>query len=160
MKRVGFFLVFFVLTTGVFAFNQSIELKGIKTVNVAVANLSDDLVKDGVDKEALATTLELALRKAGLSVLTQDQHDGTVSTISLQVSDIKEPNGRFYATDVSLACFDNVYNNRRIAGPFSTIIWSKDVLQLLGVIDLSRVIEGEKKLIDIFLTDYAQAISQ
>ena len=150
MKRSGFFLVFFVLSTAVFAFNQSIELKGIKTVNVVVADLADDLVKDGVEKETLATTLELALRKAGLTVLTQGQYDGTVPTVSLWVSDIKEPNGRFYATDVVLACLDNVYNNRT-AGPFSAIIWSKNVLQLLGVIDLSRVVEGEKKLIDIFL---------
>ena len=159
MTRFGFFLVFVVLSTTAFAFNQSIELKGVKTVNVVVADLSDNLVKDGVEKETLATTLELALRKAGLTVLTRGQYDGTVPTISLQVSDIKEPNGRFYATDVVLACLDNVYNNRT-AGPFNAIIWSKDVLQLLGKIDLSRVVEGEKNLIDIFLTDYAQANSQ
>jgi hypothetical protein len=159
MKRSGFFLVFIVLSTTVFAFNQSIELKGIKKVNVVVADLSDDLVKDGVERGSLATTLELALRKAGLIVLTQDQYDSTVPTISLRISDIKEPSGRFYTTDIVLACFDNVYSNR-MAGPFSAMIWSKDILQLLGVIDLSRVVEGEKKLIDIFLTDYAQAISQ
>ena len=159
MKRSGFFFVFFILSTTVFAFNQSIELKGIRTVNVVVANLSDNLVKDGIERETLATTLELALRKAGLTVLTEGQYDGTVPTISLQVSDIKEPNGRFYATDVVLACLDNVYNNR-MAGPFDAIIWSKDVLQLLGVIDLSRVVEGEKMVIDMFLNDYAQAGSQ
>jgi hypothetical protein len=159
MKRSGFFFVFFVLSTTVFAFNQSIELKGIRTVNVVVANLSDNLVKDGIERETLATTLELALRKAGLTVLTEGQYDSTVPTISLQVSDIKEPNGRFYATDVVLACLDNVYNNR-IAGPFDAIIWSKDVLQLLGVIDLSRVVEGEQMVIDMFLNDYAQAGSQ
>jgi len=159
MKRSGFFFVFFILSTTVFAFNQSIELKGIRTVNVVVANLSDNLVKDGIERETLATTLELALRKAGLTVLTEGQYDGTVPTISLQVSDIKEPNGRFYATDVVLACLDNVYNNR-MAGPFDAIIWSKDVLQLLGVIDLSRVVEGEKMVIDMFLNDYAQASSQ
>ena len=101
----------------VFAFNQSMELKGIKTVNVVVADLSDDLVKDGVEKETLAATLELALKKAGLTVLAQGQYDGTVPTISFQVSDIKEPNGRFYATDIVLACLDNVYNNRTV-GPF------------------------------------------
>src|SRR5208283_5572457 len=156
MKRSGFFLVFFILSTTVFAFNQSIELKGIRTVNVVVANLSDDLVKDGIEKETLATTLELALSKAGLTVLTEGQYDGTVPTISLQVSDIKEPNGRFYATDVVLACLDNVYNNRT-SGPFVAAIWSKDVLQLLGVIDLSRLVEAERKLIEMFLTDYIQA---
>jgi hypothetical protein len=158
MKRSGFFLAFIVLSTTLFAFNQSMELKGIKKVNVVVADLSDDLVTDGIEKESLATTLELPLRKAGLTVLTRDQYDGTVPTISLQVSDIKEPNGRFYAADIVLACFDNVYNNRT-AGPFSAIIWSNDILQLLGVIDLSRVVEGEKKLIDMFLTDYARANS-
>jgi hypothetical protein len=158
MKRSGFFLVFFILSTTVFAFNQPLELKGIKTVNVAVSDLSNDLVKDRVDKESLANTLELALRNAGLTVLTQGQFDGTVPTISLQVSDVKEPNGRFYATDISLACFDNVYNNIT-AGPFSAIIWSKDVLQLLGVVDLSRVLEGEKKLINMFLSDYTQGNS-
>jgi hypothetical protein len=158
MKRLGFFFVFFLFSMTVFAFNQSIELKGIKKVNVVVADLSDNLVKDGVEKESLATTLELALKKAGLTVLTQDQYDGTVPTVSVQVSDIKEPNGRFYAADVVLACLDNVYNNRT-AGPFAAIIWSKDILQLLGVIDLSRVLEGEKKLIDMFLTDCAQANS-
>ena len=151
-------MVFFILSTTVFAFNQPSELKGIKTVNVAVSDLSNDLVKDRVDKESLANTLELALRNAGLTVLTQDQYDGTVPTISLRVSDVKEPNGRFYATDLSLACFDNVYNNRT-AGPFSAIIWSKDVLQLLGVVDLSRVLEGEKKLISTFLSDYTQGNS-
>ena len=154
--RSGLFLVFFLLTTTLFAFSQSIELKGIKTVNVAVAELSDDLVQDGVEKEVLTTTLELALRRAGLTVLTQPQYDGTVPTISLQVSAIKEPNGRFYATDVVLTCLDNVYDNRT-AGPFSASIWSKDVLQLLGVIDLSRLVEAERKLIEMFLTDYIQA---
>ena len=159
MTRFGFFLVFFALSTTVFAFNQALELKGIKTVNVVVADLSEDLVKDGVEKETLAAILEVPLREAGLTILTQDQYDSTVPTISLQVSDIKEPNGRFYAADVVLSCLDNVYNNRT-AGPFDAIIWSKDVLQLLGVIDLGRVVEAEKKLIDIFLNDYAQANSQ
>jgi hypothetical protein len=158
MKRSGFFLAFFAFLTTVFAFSQSMELTGIKTVNVAVADLSDDLVKNGVEKATLVTTLELALEKAGLTVLAQGQYDGTVPTISFQVSDIKEPNGRFYATDVVLTCLDNVYNNRT-AGPFRAIIWSKDALQLLGVIDLSRVLQGEKKLIEMFLTDYAQANS-
>jgi hypothetical protein len=159
MKRSGLFFVFFVLTTTVFAFNQSMELKGIKTVNVVVADLSDDLVRDGVGKQTLAATLELALAKAGLIALPQGQYDGTVPTISLQVSDIKEPNGRFYAIDVVLSCLDNVYDNRT-AGPISAAIWSKDVLQLLGVIDLSRVVKGEKTLIDMFLADYVEASSQ
>ena len=158
MKRTGF-LVCFVLSATVFAFTQSMELKGMTTVNVMVADLSDELVKDGVEKESLASTLELLLGKAGLTVLRQDRYDGAAPTLSLQVSDIKEPNGRFYAIDIVLACLDNVYNNRT-AGPFSAIIWSKDLLQLLGAIDLSRVVEGEKKLIEMFLTDYAQANSQ
>lgn len=152
-------MVFFGLSTAAFAFNQSAELKGIKTVNVVVADLSDDLVKDGVEKETLITTLEAALGKAGLIVLPQGQFGGTVPTISLQVSDIREPNGRFYATDIVLACLDNVYNNRT-AGPLVAAVWSKDVLQLLGSIDLKRVVEGEKTLIDMFLADYAEAISQ
>jgi hypothetical protein len=159
MKRSSFFLVFFILSTTVYAFNQSMELKGIRTVNVMVADLSGDLVNDGVETETLAATLAVALRKAGLTVLPQGHYDSTVPTISLQISDIKEPNGRFYATDVVLACLDNVYNNRT-AGPFSAVIWSNDVLQLLGMIDVSRVVEGEKRLIDIFLADYAAANSQ
>jgi len=159
MKRFGFFLVFFDLSTTVFAFNQAIELKGIKTVNVVVADLSDDLVKDGIEKETLAATLDVPLREAGLTIHTQDQYDSIVPTIFLQVSDIKEPNGRFYAADIVLSCVDNVYNNR-IAGPFDAMIWSKNVLQLLGVVNLGRVVEGEKKLIDMFLNEYAQANSQ
>ena len=96
MKWLGFLLAFFILSTTVFALNQYVDLKGIKTVNVMVADLSDDLVNDGVDKEALATDLELALRTAGLTVLMQGQYDDTVPTISLQVTAIKEPDGRFY----------------------------------------------------------------
>jgi hypothetical protein len=110
---------------------------------VVVSDLPDDLVKDGVEKKSLATTLELALRKAGLNVLMRDQYDGTVPTISLQFSDIKEPNGRLHATDIGLACLDNVCNNRT-AGPFNAIIWLMDVLQPSGVIDLNRVVESEK----------------
>ena len=77
MKRSVFFLAFLVLSTNLFAFNQSMELKGIRTVNVMVAGLSDDLVNDGVEKETLAATLTIALRKAGLTVLSQGRHPGS-----------------------------------------------------------------------------------
>ena len=69
MKGVCFLLVFLALSTTAFAFNQPAELKGIKTVNVMIADLSDDLINDGVDKEALRTTLERALSTAGIVVL-------------------------------------------------------------------------------------------
>jgi hypothetical protein len=151
MKRIGFLLAFFILSTTVFALNQSAELKGIKTVNVKVA-----VLPDGVEEETLRTTLELALTTAGLTVLPQDQYSDTVPTIILRVSSIKEPGGRFYATDIALACLDNV-SNQRMLSVFSAVIWSNDVLQLLGVIDSSRIIEGERKLIDLFLNDYLQA---
>ena len=156
MKRLAFLLAFFLLSTAAFALNQSIELKGIKTVNVMVSVLPDDLVNDRVDKEALTTTLKLAAKTAGLTVLSQGQYDDTIPTISLRVSAIGEPNGRFYATGIVLECLDNVYNNR-IAGPFTAIIWTRNLLQLLGKVDLSRVPEGEKKLIDLLLNDYVAA---
>ena len=156
MKGPGFFLVFLALSTTAFAFNQPAELKGIKTVNVMIADLSDDLISDGVDKEALRTTLELALTTAGIAVLSRDQFDDTVPTIALRVSEIKEPNGRFYAATVALACLDNV-SNSRILGPFSAAIWARDELLLLGKVDLSRVASGEKQLVDLFLNDYKAA---
>lgn len=109
-----------------------------------------------VDRGALVTTLEDALKDAGIAVLQQGQSSDTVPTISLHVSVIKEPNGRFFATDTVLACFDNV-SNSRTAGQFSAIIWSKDVLQLLGMVDTRRVLEAEKTLIDLFLSDYRRA---
>jgi hypothetical protein len=84
--KLRFCLLFLVLSTTVFAFNQPMELKGIKTVNVVVANLSNDLVKDGIDRETLSTTLKLALQKAGLTVLTRDQYDGTVPTIQTRIN--------------------------------------------------------------------------
>jgi hypothetical protein len=45
----------------------------------------------------------------------------------------------------------------RIAGPFSAAIWTRDVLLLLGKVDLSMVVGGEKKLIDLFPKDYQEA---
>jgi len=159
MRWSAVFLVFLFLAASAFGFNQSTDLKGIRTVNVVVGDLPDDLITNGVEKETLATTLELALKKAGLTVLARDQYDGTVPTLSLDVSEIKEPHGRFFATDIVLACLDNVYNNR-IAGPFDAVIWSRDVLQLLGVVDSSRIVAGEQNLIDMFVSDYAPANPQ
>lgn len=156
MKWIASLLVFSFLSTTVFALDQSVALKGIQTVNVMVADLSDDLIKDGVEKETVRTTLELALRTAGLTILSQDQYTDTIPTITLRVLAIKEPNGRFYATDIALVCSDNV-SNPRIPAIFSAVIWSNNVLQLLGKVDLSRVVEGEKKLIDLFLNDYLEA---
>lgn len=156
MKGLAFLVFFFILSTTAFALNQSLELKGIKTVNITVADVSDDLVKDGVDSETVRTTLEAALRGAGLTVLPRDHYDDAHPTITVQVSSIKEPNGRFYAADIVLACLENV-SDRRTAGMFSAIIWTRDLLQLLGKVDLGRVVEGEKKLIDLFLEDYLQA---
>jgi hypothetical protein len=62
----------------------------------------------GVDKGVLAATLQDALKGAGLAVLEPGQASDTDPTISLHVSSIKEPNGRFFATDTVLACLDNV----------------------------------------------------
>lgn len=156
MKWSCCFVAFFMLATTAFSLNQPGELKGIRTVNVMVADLSDDLVNDGVEKVALASTLELALRTAGLTVLTQGQYSDAVPTITLQVSVIKEPKGRFFATDIVLTCMENV-SDTRTAGMFSAIIWTRDLLQLLGKIDLGRVVDGEKKLADLFLKDYLLA---
>ncbi len=156
MTKFLSFLAFAVLSMPVFAFNQPTELRGIKTVNVMVADLPGELLSAGVSKDALAATLESALTAAGLSVLPQGQFAGTAPTITLRVSAIREPNGRFYATDIVLDCMDNV-TSRRTAGAFDALIWSKDVLQLLGAIDIGRIAGGEKKLISMFLTDYAQA---
>ncbi len=159
MRRSAVFPVFFFLAASAFGFNQSMELKGIQTVNVMVSDLSDDLVNAGVQKDSIAAVLELALKNAGIAVLAHDQYSGTVPTIWLRVSEIKEPHGRFFATDIVLECLDNVYNNR-IAGPFDAVIWSRDVLQFLGAVDSNRIVDGEKKLIDMFLSDYAQANRQ
>ncbi|MFI5368265.1 MAG: hypothetical protein ACHQ1F_04555 [Spirochaetia bacterium] len=156
MKSFVFFFLFLILSTTAFALNQSAELKGIRTVHAVVFDLSDDLVRDGVQKESIRTTLEAGLTAAGLNVLAQDQYDDTAPTITVRVSAIREPNGRFYAIDIVLACVDNV-SSSRIAGPFSAAIWSNDVLELLGKVDLSRVVEGEKKLVDLFLNDYLEA---
>jgi len=149
-------LALLVVSTSAFAFNLSTDLKGIATVNVMVADLPDELIKSGVEKAALGTTLEDALKGAGLAVLEQGHYADTVQTITLHVSVVREPNGRFFATDTVLACFDNV-SNRRAAGEFSALVWSKDVLQLLGMVDTRRVLEAEKKLIDLFLSDYQRA---
>lgn len=156
MRGVGFLLAFLTLSTTSFALNQPEDIKGITTVNVTVADLSDDLVSDGVDKEAVRTILERALKTAGITVLPQDQYDDTVPTVSVQISAIKEPSGRFSAIDIILACLDNVTNNR-IAGPFHAVIWTRNLFQLLGKVDLSRVMEGEQSLIDLFLNDYQEA---
>jgi hypothetical protein len=156
MKSLCFLSAFFLLSTTAFALNQFLELKSIKTVNVIVADLSDNLVRDGVTNDEVRATLELALRATGLTVLTQGQYDDTVPTITLRVSSIKEPNGRFYASDIVLACLDNVSNGRML-GPFTAVIWTRDLLQLLGKVDLSRIVDGEKQLIDLFLNDYLKA---
>ena len=159
MRGLVLLSLLLVVSTTAFALNQSGELKGIKTVHAVVFDLSDDLVRDGVQEERIRTTLEAGLTAAGLNVLAQDQYDDTAPTITVRVSAIREPSRRFYAIDIVLACVDNV-SNSRIVGPFSAAIWSNDVLELLGKVDLSRVVEGEKKLVDLFLKDYLEANPQ
>ena len=156
MKNTFLLAVFVVLSTAAFAFNQPTELRGITTVNVMVADLPDVLSANGVGKDALASALEEALRAAGLTVLSQGEYADTVPTVSLEVRAIKPPDGRIYAADIVLDCLDNV-SSRRTAGVFTAIIWSKNVLALLGAVDQGRIMDGEKKLIEMFLGDYAQA---
>jgi hypothetical protein len=156
MKWFGCLLVFFILSTTPFVIAQSVVLKDIKTVNVTVAPLSDDLINDGVTLDAVRNALDIGLRTVGLTVLSQGQYQDTVPTITLRVLAIKEPNGRFYATDIILACLDNV-TNLRTKRMFTATIWSNDLLQLLGIVDLNRVLEGENKLLDMFIDDYLKA---
>ena len=92
----------------------------------------------------------------GLTVLSQGEYADTVPTVSLEVRAIKPPDGRIYAADIVLDCLDNV-SSRQTTGVFTAIIWSKNVLALLGAVDQGRIMDGEKKLIEMFLGDYAQA---
>lgn len=156
MKKPLFLLVFLAFAAPAFAFNQPTELCGITTVNVTVADLPRDLTAKGVTKDALAASLEAALQKAGISVLPSDSRSDTVPTISLRMTAVGTPNGRFFATDIVLECLDNV-SSRRTAGEFEAVIWSNDVLQLLGEIDLSRITQGEQTLVGLFLRDYRQS---
>ncbi len=154
MKRIVSLLAFIFLCTGAFALNQLLELKGITTVNVVVADLPEDLVAAGVTIDGVRTALESALGTAGLTVLLPDLGRSTVPTINLRVSSVKE--GRFTAIDLVLSCLDNV-SNGRVLGPFSAIIWTRDVLLFLGKVDEDRVVAGEKRLVDLFLSDYREA---
>jgi hypothetical protein len=156
MKGTGVIFGLLFLSTTAFALDQNVALKGITTVNIMVSDLSDDLLKDSVSVDYISRTLELGLRSVGLTALSASQYDITVPTVTLRVLSIKEPDGRFYATNTVLASVDNV-SNLRTPGIFTATIWSNDLLRLLGRVDIARVIEGEKQLIDLFLNNYSQA---
>ena len=109
----------------------------------------------GVLKDALAAGLEGALKSGGLTVLPGAPTD-TVPTVSLSVSAARVPDGRIYAMEIVLACQDNV-TSRRTPGRLAAVIWSRDVLSLLGAVDQARVAASEKTLVDLFVSDWLVA---
>ncbi len=153
MKPLALLVAFLAAAPAVFAFNQATDLRGITTVQAAVADLPQDLVTAGVHREVLAAQLAEALRSGGLTVLAGDSARGTVPTVLLRVSAARAPDGRIYAVDVAVDCLDNV-SSRRAAGEFAAVVWSRDVLSLLGAINDARFAASEKTLVDLFLADW------
>ena len=157
MKNTFLLAVFVVVSTAAFAFNQPTELRGITTVNVMVADLPDVLSANGVGKDALASALEdgFAGSRARLSFRR-------VSTLTRfprfpwRSAQESRPTAESMRRTLSLTAWTYV-SSRRTAGVFTAIIWSKNVLALLGAVDQGRIMDGEKKLIEMFLGDYAQA---
>jgi len=152
---------------------QKLTLQGLHGVQVLVEQISPEMESDGLTRNQIQTDVELRLRKAGISVLTDKQSMAApgapylyINVQSLKTKASSACQGYVYNLEVSLhqdvkidrAVIPTLPDYRYQASGVST--WRR---ALIGIVPINQiaVIRGDiADLVDQFMNDYLAANSK
>ncbi len=137
---------------------QYIALRGIKGVSIIVDGLSDDIEKDGLRKDSIATDIELKLREAGIEVLNEPKSGVPWLYVNvLSLSDSVDGVYYYYSRcelddDVRM---DN--RNKNVAIVSAPIWQAPGVIGTVGRSRVSKIRDTIKDQVDKFIVDLLKA---
>ena len=134
------------------------SLKGLKGVGVLLEDLHADVEQDGLNKTSIQTDVELKLRQAGITVLTQAERRAAPGGpfLYITVNTQQRPTAAgLYAYSISVELSQNVQLERdptiQIVGATT---WSVGEVGTVGRDRLRGVRDGIKDLVDMFINAY------
>ena len=134
-------------------------LAGVKGVCVAVEPIKEDAERDGLGRDQVNTDVELKLRQAGVTVLTQEQALSSAGAVYLHVNvhTLKSTQGDLYAYDVHLEVHQPVRLIRDPTVAALAATWSVGSLGLAGAERLRSVRDIVRDQTDQFINAYLAA---
>ena len=149
-----------------FIFEDADALKGIKSFEIKISDLSSDAIKEGLTAGKLKTDVEVKLRVAGIrvvnfgdkSTLTPDSIP--TNMLHVDIDALKHKELGLYAIAIQIRVLDIVTFERqgKKYTAIATPIWYVGTLGLLGsnnFVDDTR--DAAKDLIDQLINDYLKA---
>jgi hypothetical protein len=130
---------------------ERISLKGLKSVQVVVEDFAPDLIKDGLNRERIKSTVEQQLTQAGILVEPQAEN-----ALYIHLGSVKnEAGAHSYALSLQLVQLVLLFRDPRLLTWGTT--WSLD---LVGSVAADNVSELEPLIgrgVNAFVTDYQAA---
>jgi hypothetical protein len=127
------------------------SLKGLQGVQVVVEPLEAEAEQVGLNKTSIQTDVELKLRQAGITVLTEA---GT-PYLYIDVNTSKSPSGPLYAYFVGVKLCQTVRLDRDPSIKiFAATTWDVAELGTVGRVNLRSIRERIKDLVDMFINAY------
>jgi hypothetical protein len=101
-------------------------LRGLNGVQVVVEDMAPDIVRDGLTRQQLQTDVELRLRKAGIRVLTAEEHQRALGRPWLYVRvSTSQPSGlSSYSFAIEAELYQDTYLARNPDRTVSAATWS------------------------------------
>ena len=134
-------------------------LAGLEGVLVLIEPLKPDAKKHGLTEAALETDVELRLRQYGIKVVSEQERLLQAGRPYLYVNVnamIKEDLGTF-AVSVEVALYQNVRLERDPTIEIAAATWERSEIVTGGLVNLPRVRDIVKDLVDKFINDYLAA---
>lgn len=130
---------------------ERISLKGLKSLQVVVEDFAPDLIKDGLDRERIKSTVEQQLTQAG--ILVEPQAD---TALYIHLGSVKNDTGTHsYALSLQLVQLVLLFRDPSLLTWGTT--WSLD---LVGSVAADNVHDLEPLIgrgVNAFVTDYQAA---
>ena len=131
-------------------------LRGLKGVNVMVADLRPEIERSGLSKTQIQTDVELKLRMAGIKVLSEEEYLSVPGFphLYVRIAGFKAEAIRHYVFSVSVELMQEVYLVRTAPDftEYGAVTWSHSIVGISPKLGTIRA--GVKDMVDRFIKAY------
>jgi len=138
------------------------SLRGLKGVGVVVESLQSEVERDGLTRSHIRTDSELALRQAGIRVLSEDEslNEPGSPYLYVNLTTVKSEvlyafTSYLYSLQISLR--QNVTLTREPNTKVSAMTWQTSVLGSVNAADLENLRKTIRDSLNQFINDYLAA---
>lgn len=130
----------------------ALTLSKLTGVQVVVESIRPDLEQLGVSVKNIQTDAELALRRAGVPVLTAQDSNPTFASLQIVLNGISSSG--IYAVSLDVNLMQKAFLPRHPLIPFLVRTWNASSVELVGENNVGSIREAVRDLVNQFVNDY------